>query len=102
MAEFVQVGQVRDFEPGQGKLAEVQGKRVAIFCVDGSFYAVDDACPHLGGPLSEGFVNGQEVICPWHGAAFDLTTGAFTSPPAAQAVACYRVRVTGDWIEVEI
>jgi len=102
MASFVRVAKVQEIGEGETKLAEIQGKKIALFCVEGSFYALDDACSHLGGPLSEGFINGKEVICPWHGAAFELTTGAPISPPAAGGVSCYRVRVTDGDIEVEI
>lgn len=102
MGTFVKTVKAQEMEAGQGKLAEVQGKKIALFCVDGSFYAIDDTCPHLGGSLSEGFVNGKEVLCPWHGAAFDMTTGAVLSPPAARGVSCYRVRVNDGEVEVEI
>lgn len=102
MAGFMKVGSTNDLAPGQGKLVEVNGQKVALFNVDGSFYAIDDACTHRGGPLSEGELQGKQVICPWHGAFFDVTTGAAEGPPADQGVTRYNLRVQGTDIEIEV
>ncbi|MGH7829275.1 MAG: Rieske (2Fe-2S) protein [Candidatus Binatia bacterium] len=102
MAEFVKVAKTSEIGPGQGKMVEVGGKKIALFNVEGSFHAIDDACTHRGGPLSEGGLDGKQVTCPWHGAIFDTTTGDVLGPPAAQGVARYNVRVDGADIEVEI
>lgn len=102
MAEFVKVAKTNEIEPGQGRLIEVKGKQVALFNVDGKFYAVDNACSHRGGPLAEGKLSGYEVTCPYHHAIFDIRTGTALGPPAGQAVACYGVRVAGIDIEVEV
>ena len=102
MAGFVKVAKSGDISPGQGKLVEVSGKKIALFNVEGSFYAIDDTCTHRGGPLSEGVLEGKQVTCPWHGARYDVTTGAVLSPPAPQGVARYDIRVEGSDIEVEI
>jgi 3-phenylpropionate/trans-cinnamate dioxygenase ferredoxin component len=102
MAGFVKVAKSDEIAPGQGKLIEVEGKRIALFNVDEHFYAIDDTCTHRGGPLSEGVLNGREVTCPWHGAVFDVTTAEVLRPPAPREVARYNVRVVGGDIEVEI
>lgn len=102
MAGFVKVGTTGNLAPGQGKRVEVSGKKIALFNVDGTYYAVDDTCPHKGGPLSEGELAGSEVTCPWHGAVFDVTTGNVLGPPAAKGVSRYNVRVSGESIEVEV
>ena len=102
MAGFVKVAKSGDISPGQSKLVEVSGKKIALFNVEGSFYAIDDTCTHRGGPLSEGVLEGKQVTCPWHGARYDVTTGAVLSPPAPQGVARYNIRVEGSDIEVEI
>jgi 3-phenylpropionate/trans-cinnamate dioxygenase ferredoxin component len=102
MAGFVKVAKSDEFAPGQGKLIEVEGKRIALFNAEGLFYAIDDTCTHRGGPLSEGVLNGREVTCPWHGAVFDVTTAEVLRPPAPREVARYNVRVVGGDIEVEI
>jgi nitrite reductase (NADH) small subunit len=70
MAAFVKVAKAADVEPGCGKSFEVNGKRIALFNVEGTLYAIADTCTHRAGPLSEGELNGNEVSCPWHGARF--------------------------------
>lgn len=102
MAEYVKVSKVSDLSPGNAKLVEVEGKKIALFNVEGSFYAIDDTCSHRGGPLSEGMLEGNQVTCPWHAASFDVTSGAVLSPPAPNGVARYNVRVEGADIEVEV
>ena len=102
MAGFVKVAKTEDLAPGQGKMVEAGGKTIALFNVDGDYYAIDDTCTHKGGPLSEGELDGKEVTCPWHGAVFDVTTGELLGPPAMEGVACYKVRVSGNSIEIEI
>jgi nitrite reductase/ring-hydroxylating ferredoxin subunit len=102
MAGYVKVGTTGDLAPGQGKMVEAGGKKIALFNVDGNYYAIDDTCTHRGGPLSEGELSGNEVTCPWHGAIFDLTTGKVLGPPATKGVARYNVRVSGNSIEVEV
>jgi len=102
MAAFVKVAKSNEIQPGQGKMVEVDGKKIALFSVDGAFYAIDDTCTHRGGPLSEGELDGNEVTCPWHQAVFDVTTGEVLGPPAPEGVSSYNVRVEGGDIEVEI
>ena len=101
MAHFVKVATTDELEDQQTKLVEVEGQKIALFRVDGTFYALSDTCTHRGGPLSEGTVEGAEVTCPWHGAKFDIRSGAVVEPPAPQAVKSYPVRVTGADVEVE-
>jgi len=102
MADFVKVAKTAEIVPGQGKMIEVGGKKIALFNVQGSFHAIDDTCTRRGGPLSEGSLDGKEVTCPLHGARFDVTTGGVLGPPAPQGVARYNVRVEGTDIEVEV
>ena len=78
------------------------GKKIALFNLDGTFFAIDDTCTHRGGPLSEGEVSGEEVTCPWHGAVYNIKTGAVLGPPAPRGVASYAVRVQGSDVEVEV
>lgn len=102
MAEFVKVAKTSDIAPGERKAVDVGARRIAIFNVDGTFYAIDDTCTHRGGPLSQGEVSGKEVTCPWHGAVFDVTTGSVLGLPAPRRVASYAVWVKGEDIEVEL
>ena len=102
MAEFIKVAVTGDIPPNQGKQVEVREKKIALFKLEGKYYAIDNTCPHRGGPLSEGELQGDEITCPWHGAKFKVTSGDVLSPPASQGVKCFPVRVTGNDLEVEI
>ena len=102
MADYVKVAKTNEIEPGKARLFDVKGKPIALFNVDGKFFAVDNTCTHKGGPLAEGIISGHEVTCPWHGARFDVRTGEVVGPPAQKAVARYAVRVTGTDVEVEV
>ena len=102
MADFVKVATTNDVEPGQSRMVDVKGKPIALFNVDGNFFAVDNTCTHRGGPLAEGAISGHEETCPWHGARFDVRTGEVAGPPAQKSVASYGVRVTGTDVEVEV
>jgi 3-phenylpropionate/trans-cinnamate dioxygenase ferredoxin subunit len=102
MAKFVKVAKTGDIAPGQAKMVEVDGKNMALFNLEGNFYAIDDTCTHVGGPLSEGEIEGEQVTCPWHGSIFNIKTGEVLSPPARTGVASYNVRVEGSDIEIEV
>jgi len=102
MAGFVKVATTGDRTPEQGKMVEVNGKKIALCNLEGSFYAINDTCTHRGGPLSEGEIEGEQVTCPWHGALFNVKTGEVLGPPAHTGVASYSVRVEGTDIEVEV
>jgi nitrite reductase/ring-hydroxylating ferredoxin subunit len=75
MAKFISVGRVEDFPPGKGNLVMVRDKPIALFQLDGQFYAINYICFHMGGPLGEGKVEGFVVNCPWHQWTFDVRTG---------------------------
>ena len=102
MSRFVKVAALVDVPLGSSKWIEVEGKEVALFNVGGALYALDNLCPHAGGPLAEGTVEGQEVECSWHGARFNLKSGASSSPLAPDGVQIYPVRVNGADIEIEL
>src|SRR5262249_7349222 len=102
VGRYVRAASVGDLAPRQAKLVEVEGKSLALFNVGGTYYALNNACTHRGGPLSEGALNGDQVTCPWHGAVFDATTGEVVQGPATKDVACYRVRVVSPEVEVEV
>ena len=102
MPEFAKVADIDEILPGHAKLVEVNGSEIAIFNIGGSYHAVDNSCSHVGGPLCEGEIVGGQVTCPWHGAIFDVRTGAALGPPAFESVACYPVRIEGAQIQIEI
>ena len=102
MAKLVKIAETKDLTPGQAATFDVEGQKIALFNVEGTFYAVGDTCTHRGGRLSEGSVAGTTVTCPWHGADFDLKTGAVMRPPARQGVPSYRVVIDGGDVKIEI
>jgi len=90
-----------DVQAGTLAVFEVEGDRVAVANVGGTFYAFDDTCTHRQCSLAEGTLEGTTVTCPCHGSQFDARTGAVLSPPAVQPVRSYRVRVEGDMLKIE-
>src|ERR1700722_1942975 len=102
MSDFMQVALPNEIAPGGKKLVDLDGRAIAVFNVDGQFYAIDDVCTHDGGPLAEGELEGAEIRCPRHGARFDVRTGAALCFPAIEPVACHRVEVRGDGIYVAL
>jgi nitrite reductase/ring-hydroxylating ferredoxin subunit len=103
MGQFVKVATTSEMESHRGgKTVEAGGQNLALFSVGGAYYAIEDTCTHRGGSLSQGMLEGFEVSCPWHGARFDIRTGAVLCPPAPHGVKSYPVRVNGEDIEVEV
>jgi len=104
---FVKALAKSEVQPGGARCVELQGKRIAIFNVNGTFRAIDDTCTHDEASLAEGTVYEDEkgrciVACPWHGANFDLCTGTALTLPAVTPVKAYVVREVGDAIEIDI
>lgn len=75
---FVRVAGAGEIPPGQGRPFTVGGYDVAVFNVDGAFFAIENSCPHQGGPLADGWLEGPLVTCPWHGWCFDVRSGKMT------------------------
>lgn len=98
----VKVAKVSDVSVGTGKVVQAGDKTLALFNLGGTFYALDNRCTHMGGPLGEGAVEGNQVTCPWHGSVFNITTGEVVEPPARRPVATFRVHVERDEVLVEI
>lgn len=97
---FVRVAKKDELLKGEGKVVEAAGKAIALFNVDGRFYAMDNACQHRGGPLGEGDLQGNIVVCPWHGWEYDVTTGQCLTAPGKNVK--YQVKVEGDEIFVDV
>lgn len=95
MANFVKVCKTTDVKEGSGKSVEINGKAIAVFNVGGKFYAINDVCGHRGGPLSEGELDGNTVICPWHGWRYDVTSGANELVPDLPTEK-YEVKIEGE------
>jgi 3-phenylpropionate/trans-cinnamate dioxygenase ferredoxin subunit len=89
-----------EIESGQMKVLHLHGVAVAIANVEGAFYAISDVCPHDGGSLSRGVLDGKTVTCPNDGSRFDLASGSVLSGPASARVRTYHVQVRDDEIRV--
>jgi 3-phenylpropionate/trans-cinnamate dioxygenase ferredoxin component len=100
MAEWTRVARLEELPPGQRRVLDVDGVSLAVFNLDGELRAIENVCTHDGGELASGELCGGEIVCPRHGARFDLRTGVVTHPPAYEPVACLPVRLHEGWIEV--
>jgi len=101
-ARFVRVGRVKDVPEGRPEVFDVEERRIAVYRLEDGFYAIDDICTHDGGPLADGDVDGDQVICPRHGARFSIKTGAALTFPAITPVESYPVRVEGEELLIGI
>jgi nitrite reductase (NADH) small subunit len=99
MSDFVPVAEVASLPPGHGRTVHVAGRNFAVYNRDGQFYALDDECPHRGGPLGAGMLDAGKVVCPLHGWAFDPQTGVCDLRPD-RPVKTYPVRVRDGQIEI--
>ncbi len=95
MSDYIKVAKTSDLNPGEKMLVEYEDEDVGLFNIEGQFYAISDVCTHDNGPLVEGDLEGEHVICPRHGARFNVKTGAQTMPAFAP-VPLYDVKIEGD------
>jgi 3-phenylpropionate/trans-cinnamate dioxygenase ferredoxin subunit len=100
MSDWVVVCAASAFPPGTHRVVDVDGAQIAVFNVNGEYHAIEDVCTHDGGILTGGPVEGDEVVCPRHGARFCVRTGEALSPPAYEPVAVLPVRVNEGVVEV--
>ena len=100
--QYRDVAKLEDLEPGTCLSVEVDNAHgAALFNVDGEVLALDNTCPHAGGPLGEGTLDGEVVVCPWHGWEFNVRTGQCIKNPTPEwTVPCYRTRVENGVIQV--
>ncbi|MGE3822160.1 MAG: Rieske (2Fe-2S) protein [Isosphaeraceae bacterium] len=100
-ATFHTVARVGEIVEGQGRPCEVNGRVIALFLDSGTYFAIDDACPHKGAPLCDGIVFDKSVTCTWHGWRFSLADGRWLENSRIR-VGTYPVRVVGDEIQVAV
>jgi nitrite reductase (NADH) small subunit len=100
MPNFVRVAAAAEIPPGHARAVVVGDREIAVFNVDGHFHAIDGICPHQGGPLAEGWIEGTVVTCPWHAWSFDVRTGKMTLLGDFCEVDTFDVRVVGSDVEV--
>ncbi|HXR56049.1 MAG TPA: non-heme iron oxygenase ferredoxin subunit [Casimicrobiaceae bacterium] len=100
MSDWVDVVAEDALPPGEWTTADVDGTDVAVFNLDGRYYAIENVCTHDGGVLTGGDVEGQVIVCPRHGARFSIVTGEVLAPPAYEDVRTFPVRVEGGIVQV--
>jgi 3-phenylpropionate/trans-cinnamate dioxygenase ferredoxin subunit len=99
MSDWTDVAPAMEIGPGQSKLIDIDGVCIAVFNLDGRFYAIEDVCSHDGSVMlgcglePADIIEGDQIICPRHGARFCIRTGAALNPPAYEPVPCFPVRV---------
>ena len=98
--EFHVVARTSGIAPGEVLHVEAAGREIAIYNLDGEFFATDDRCTHMRARLSDGFVDGSIVECPLHFGKFDIRSGRALSAPCTIDLRVYRVNVEGDSIAV--
>lgn len=100
--EFVPVAKLSELPNGGRLFVEIDDHRIVVFNIAGGVFAIGDVCSHDEGPLGEGEVEGFEVVCPRHGARFDIRTGKVLSLPAFIDIPAYPVRVEGEEILIGV
>ena len=101
MGKWVKVAKKNELPSGSGKVVSADGKELALFNCDGTFYVLDNTCQHQGGPLGDGALDGKTVMCPWHGWEYDVTTGSCLTNPNVQQ-SSFKVKAEDDDIFIEV
>lgn len=99
--DFVSVAKVGAIPNGQGQAFAVNGRMVAVFCIDGTYSAIDDFCPHMGASLAGGRLDDGVVMCPWHAWRFDVCDGTWCDNPKIK-IDTFQCRIEGDEIQVKV
>ncbi len=102
MTDWIDAAREGSLAPGEHLLIDVDGVEVAIFNIDGAYYAIQDTCTHDGAEIASGQLTDGELRCPRHGARFCLKTGRVLSPPAYEDLPTYPVRVMDGRIQVGV
>ncbi len=100
-SEFISVAKISDLPPGTCKSIDTEEWGVALFNIDGQIHALDNTCPHAGGPLGEGSIEGEYIACPWHGWKFHIPSGTCQKNPTPSLnVPCFDVRIVDGTIQI--
>ena len=102
-SNFIPIAHIEDLPPGTCKSIETKDWGIALFNLDGRIFALDNTCPHAGGPLGEGTIEGEHIACPWHGWKFHIPTGVCQkNPTPSWNVVCYDVREVDCTIQIAL
>ena len=99
---FLKAAKLDDVPPGRVKIVEIKDEELALCNVDGEIYAIANVCTHDDGPIGEGYLLGEEIECPRHGARFDVRTGAVRTLPAIVPIPTFEVKIDGEDILVKV
>lgn len=99
---FVKAANVSEVPPGRAKVVEIGDEDVALCNVDGKIYAIANVCTHDDGPLGEGYLLGEEIECPRHGARFNVRSGQVKTLPAIMPIPTFEVKIDGDDVLVDV
>ena len=100
MSDWVTVARTDELAPGAFRVVDVDGTSIVVFNLDGEYHAIEDICTHDGGQLTGGQVEGDEIVCPRHGARFSIRTGEALSAPAYEPTATFPVRTENGFVQV--
>ena len=100
MSDWIAVAVVGELAPGASRVVDVDGVTVAVFNIGGEYFAIEDVCTHDGGELANGVLEGDQIICPRHGARFCVRTGEALSAPAYEPTAKFPVRINNGVVQV--
>lgn len=100
--EFIEIAPVAELPNGERLFVELEGRSLVIFNIAGQFFAIGDICSHDDGPVGEGDLEGYNIVCPRHGAEFDVRTGQAVQMPAVVDIPAYPVKVIDGMIQVGI
>lgn len=101
MADWVTVAKVAELEPGEQRIVEIDGASIAVFNLGGEYFAIENICTHDGGVLTGGCVEGDQIVCPRHGARFSIRTGEALTAPAYEPVATFPIRIHESLIQIK-
>jgi 3-phenylpropionate/trans-cinnamate dioxygenase ferredoxin component len=103
MSDWIDIAQASELSAGTWRSTELEdGTLIAVFNLDGEYHAIEDLCTHDGGTLSDGMLEGDEIVCPRHGAHFSIRTGEVRAPPAYEDIATFPVRVLDGKVQVRV
>ena len=100
MSDWVTVAPVDAMPPGAWRVVDVDGAAIAVFNLDGAYFAIADVCTHDAGQLTGGAVEGDEIVCPRHGARFSIRTGEALTAPAYEPTDTFPTRVVNGEVQV--
>ena len=101
MSEWINVFNENALMNGENSVIDLDGTDVAIFKIDDEFFAIEDVCSHDGTEIASGELDGDEIICPRHGARFCIKTGAVKSAPAYEDIHSYPVRIVEGMVQIK-